>query len=147
VLTNGVGEFSPQYTQYFCWANRMNYVPVFYGSSFHFWDAWFMSSKPVKNTHVYEYHVKDVTLHKKVMIVDGKTSLVGSYNLGVRSDMGDYEMVIRLDSTTIASDLINVHKKDLQHSREISPEEACTWYFDPIIASLGEMQKRVHGLI
>lgn len=147
VLTNGVGEFSPQYTQYFCWANRVNYVPVFYGSSFHFWDAWSMSSKPLKNTHVYEYHVKDVTLHKKVMIVDGKTSLVGSYNLGVRSDMGDYEMVIRLDSPTIASDLINVHKKDLRYSREISPEEACTWYFDPVIASLGEMQKRVHGLI
>ncbi len=147
VVTNGVGDIAPLYTQCFCWANRMSYVPVFYGSAFHFWDAWSMTSKPLKNTRIYEYHVKDVLLHKKVMIVDGKISLVGSYNLGLRSDMGDYEMVIRMDSPEIAADLMRVHKKDLRHSTEIFPEEACSWYFDPVKASIGEMQKRVHGLI
>ena len=147
VITNGVGDVAPLYTQFFCWANRMSYVPAFYGSSFRFWDAWSMASKPIKNTRIYEYHVKDVLLHKKVMVVDGKVSLVGSYNLGIRSDMGDYEMVIRMDSPEIALDLKRVQEKDVRHSREISSEEACEWYFDPVKASLGEMQKRVHGLI
>lgn len=147
VLTNGVGEIAPQYTQFFCWANRMNYVPAFYGKTFHFWDVWDMANKPLKNTRIYEYHVKDVLLHKKVMIIDGKISLVGSYNLGTRSDLGDYEMVIRMDSLSIAMDLIHVHEKDLRYSREISSEEACSWYFDPVKAFIGEMQKRVHGLI
>ena len=147
VITNGVGDVAPLYTQFFCWANRMSYVPAIYGSAFHFWDAWSMASKPLKNTRIYEYHVKDVLLHKKIMIVDEKVSLVGSYNLGVRSDMGDYEMVVRMNCPEIAADLKRVQEKDLRHSREISSEEACSWYFDPVKASLGEMQKRVHGLI
>ena len=147
VLTNGVGDIAPLYTQCFCWANRMSYVPVFYGSAFHFWDAWSMTSKPLKNTRIYEYHVEDVLLHKKIMIVDEKVSLVGSYNLGIRSDMGDYELVLRIDSPEIANDLKRVQEKDLRHSIEISSEEACSWYFDPVKASIGELQKRVHGLI
>ena len=147
VLTNGVSDIAPEYTKFFCWANRMNYVPIFYGSTYHFWNAWSVASNPLRKTSIYEYHVKDILLHKKVMIVDGKKSIVGSYNLGTRSDVGDYEMIIRIDSSEVAADLKRIHEKDLRYSREITTEEARSWYFDPVKAYMGEMQKRFHGLI
>ncbi len=147
VLTNGVSEIAPQYTQYFCWANRMNYVPMFYGNTYHFWDVWSLASKPVKKTRIYEYHVADVVLHKKVMIVDGRKAIVGSYNLGTRSEIGDYEMIFSIDSPELAADLKKIHEKDIRYSREVSPQEARDWYFDPVKSYLGEIQKRFHGLI
>jgi len=147
ILTNGVSETAPDYNKFFCWANRIHYVPMFYGKTFHFWDAWSIAHVKVKNTRIFEYHVKDVLLHKKMMVVDGRFSIVGSYNLGYRSDMGDYELIVVSDSKEVAEDLKRVHDKDLNYSREISAKEACDWYFDPIKVSLGEMQKRFHGLL
>jgi phosphatidylserine/phosphatidylglycerophosphate/cardiolipin synthase-like enzyme len=147
VLTNGVSDIAPEYTKFFCWANRLNYVPVLYGKTFHFWDAWSVARKPIKNTRIYEYYVKDILLHKKMMVVDGKHAIIGSYNLGHRSDIGDYEIIVSFDSETISNDLKNVFSKDLGFSREVSPEEARSWYFDPVKATIGEMQKRFHGLL
>ena len=147
VITNGVSDVAPEYTQYFCWANRIHYVPLFYGRTFLLWDQWNVGGLPVKETHIYEYHVKDILLHKKMMIVDGRTLVVGSYNLGSRSDNGDYELVLVADSEELAADLKKVHEKDLSHSRAISSAEAREWYFDPFKVSLGELQKRFHGLL
>ncbi len=146
-ITNGVSEIAPQYTQFFCWANRIHYVPLFYGKTYHFWDAWTMDRQPLLNTRIFEYHLKDVLYHKKMMIIDGKKCVVGSYNLGYRSHMGDYELIVEMDSEEIASDLRRVLERDLMYSREVLPKEACAWYFDPLKVSLGEMQKRFHGLL
>jgi phosphatidylserine/phosphatidylglycerophosphate/cardiolipin synthase-like enzyme len=147
ILTNGLSDIAPEYAKFFCWANRIHYVPMLYGSTFHFWDVLSVSTMPVKNTRIYEYYLKDILLHKKMMIVDHKRSVIGSYNLGFRSDMGDYEFILEIDSKEVAEDLMQVHKKDLQYSREVFPKEARGWYFDPITMSLGEMQKRFHGLL
>jgi phosphatidylserine/phosphatidylglycerophosphate/cardiolipin synthase-like enzyme len=147
VITNGVSAVAPSYTKFFCWANRIHYLPLFYGKTFHFWHANSLATLPIKNTHIFEYHVRDILLHKKMMIVDDKISIIGSYNLGPRSDLGDYELILEIDSKEVASDLRKVHEKDLKYSREISVDEACEWYFDPFILSLGEIQKRFHGLL
>lgn len=147
ILTNGISDVAPEYTQYFCWANRIHYVPMLYGKKFHFWDAWAVSHMATKATRIYEYHVKDILLHKKMMIIDNKFSIIGSYNLGLRSDFGDYELIVKIDSKEVAKDLKAVHEKDLSHSKEISSKDARSWYFDPLKVSLGEMQKRFHGLL
>lgn len=147
LLTNGVSDVAPAYTKFFCWANRIHYVPLFYGGAFHFWEAGSMGDREVKDTHIFEYHVQDVLLHKKVMVVDGKKCVVGSYNLGTRSDKGDFEMIMRIDSKAVAADIEEIIGRDLQLSREISPQEACTWYFDLITSYLGEMQMKFHGLL
>ena len=147
LLTNGVSEIAPEYTQYFCWANRIHYVPLFYGKTFHFWDGWSIGSLPIKNTRIFEYNVRDILLHKKVMIVDGEQSIVGSYNLGYRSDMGDYELVVAIDSKDVSNALKKVHERDISYSREVTAAEARYWYFDPVKVSLGELQKRFHGLL
>lgn len=147
LITNGVSDVAPQYTQYFCWANRIHYVPVFYGGTYHFWDAWSVANKPVKNTHIYEYNVQDILLHKKMMIVDNRIFVVGSYNLGERSDIGDYELALIIDSKEVAQAIRQVHERDKSLSREVTPKEARGWYFDPIISYVGELQKRFHGLL
>lgn len=147
VLTNGVSEISPAYTKYFCWANRMHYVPLIYGSRLHFWEAWRMKNKQRKNTEIYEYHVKDVLLHKKVMIVDQKICLVGSYNLGLRSHLSDYEFALVIKDPLVAADALRVHAIDKAHSRQVEPGQACNWYFDPVTSYFGELQKRFHGLL
>ncbi len=38
-------------------------------------------------------------------------------------------------------------EKDLKHCVEVSPQDARKWYFDPATAYLGELQKRLHGIL
>jgi phosphatidylserine/phosphatidylglycerophosphate/cardiolipin synthase-like enzyme len=147
VLTNGLSDISPGYIQFFSWANRLHYVPLFYGKTFFLWEVGEVAKQPIKKVQIYEYYVKDILLHKKIMIVDGKTSIVGSYNFGKRSEFGDYEMILRIDSSSIAAAIKQVYAKDLTLSNNISSEQARLWYFDPVITCLGELQKRFHSFM
>lgn len=147
LITNGVSDVAPAYTKFFCWANRVNYVPIFYGSTFRFWDASYCARLPIKNVQVFEYHVKDILLHKKVMIVDKQYFVIGSYNLGTKSAMSDYELILSSSSKELAREALKVLEKDLRHTREVSAEEARNWYFDPYTSYLGEIQRRFHGLL
>lgn len=147
VITNGVSDVAPAYTQFFCWANRMSYVPLFFGNTYHFWDYWSVKKKKPKNTRIFEYHVNDILLHKKMMIIDDQIFVVGSYNLGTKSHLCDYESIMVIESPEVAQAINKVHQRDLEHSREISYKEAIKWYFDPKTSYLGELQRRYHGLI
>ncbi|MCC5832450.1 MAG: hypothetical protein JJU12_05335 [Chlamydiales bacterium] len=147
VITNGVSDISPVYTNYFAWANRMSYVPLFHGETFHFWDYWSVKDKKPKNTRIYEYHVKDVLLHKKMIIVDDDFFALGSYNLGLKSHLSDYESLMVIRSAEVVKEIKKVHARDLQHSREVSHKEAVGWYFDPATSYMGELQKRFSGLL
>lgn len=147
VITNGVSDIAPEYTKYFCWANRMAYVPLFHGKTFHFWDYWSVKDKKPKNTRIYEYHVKDILLHKKMMIVDDEVFAVGSYNLGLKSHLSDYETLMVIRSPEVIKEINKVHDRDLQHSREVSHKEAVDWYFNPTTSYMGEIQKRFSGLL
>ncbi|MCH9627226.1 MAG: Cardiolipin synthase [Chlamydiales bacterium] len=147
IISNGVGKNTPEYTRFFGWANRMSYIPLLHGQHFHFWDYWSVKSKEPKNTHIYEYDVKDVLLHKKLMIIDDHSFVVGSYNLGLKSDLSDYETVMVIQSPEAVVAINEVFARDLAHSRLVTPEEACGWYFDPGTSYLGELQRRFHGLL
>ena len=147
VITNGISDLTPVYTEAFAWSNRMTYVPVFYGRTFHFWESSSAEKNPVKKTKIFEYHVRDILYHKKVMIVDRRYLVVGSYNLGHRSDKGDYELALVIDSPVAAERALKIIEKDLKHCVEVSPQDARKWYFDPATAYLGELQKRLHGIL
>lgn len=146
VLTNGISDYSPQYTKYFCWANRINYAPLLYGKKFSMWDSRYATNAELKKVRFFEYHVKDILLHKKMMVIDGRYSVIGSYNLGYRSDIGEYEMIVIFDAQEIANDLKKVHEKDLSYSIEISPKEISGWYFDPLKQALANIQRKFHGI-
>lgn len=147
LISNGLTEISPASTKLFCWANRINYVPMFYGATFHFWEEACVRTKPPKKTSIYEYHVQDVLLHKKMMLIDKQIFVLGSYNFGFKSAYGDYEMIVIIDSKTTAEEAFKIHLKDLTRSVKITPNQGCDWYFDPKIFFLGQLQKKYHGFL
>lgn len=147
LYTNGISEMAPSYTSLFCWANRINYAPLFYGRDFHYWDAFTAKNQPLRKTRIFEYNVKDILYHKKVMVVDRRYSIVGSYNLGTRSDSSDYEMVLVIDSPEVAQDLLEVFGRDRPLSVEVKPSDALSWYFDPMIGYIAGTQQQFHGFI
>jgi phosphatidylserine/phosphatidylglycerophosphate/cardiolipin synthase-like enzyme len=147
IITNGVWEKAPFFTQFFAWANRTNYAPILYGREFTVWDTWLMGDYPLMNTHIYEYQVSDVVYHKKVMVVDNRYTVVGSYNFSAKSDRGDYEGVLIVDSSETAKQTLDVLKRDRQFSREINPEEAQEWYNATTSSYVGYVQRLFHGLM
>lgn len=147
LITNGPRDTSPMSCSYFCWANRINYVPMFYGRDYHFWETSKASSDPLRPVKIYEYLVNDILYHKKVLIVDRHIVILGSYNLGIKSDEWDYESVIIFDSEEMAADLLQILETDKSLSVEISPQEARSWYFDPVKSFLGMHQKQLHTFL
>ncbi len=147
IVTNGVTEISPESTKLFGWGNRLSYVPMFYGQCFHFWDALYVAQLPVKETEIYEYHIRDMLIHKKTMLIDNTTFVVGSYNLGQKSAYGDYELILVIEDDKVIEDVKKVHEKDLKHSRKVTPKEAYDWYFDPFTAYIGQLQRQFGGII
>lgn len=147
LITNGARETSPMSATYFSWANRINYVPLFYGRDYHFWETWKAASDPVRPVKIHEYAVKNIMYHKKVLVVDRHLIIIGSFNLGVKSDKWDYETVVVIDSEEMAADLLKIIERDKSLSAEVTPSEARNWYFDPIKSFLGMHQKQLHTLL
>lgn len=103
-----------------------------------------MKREKLKNTHIYEYGVPEVLLHKKVMIVDGHLVMIGSYNLGLKSDK-DHEMNLLIDSVEVAAAARQLVEEERALSREITPDQAVSWYFDPGISYVGRLQRMMIG--
>jgi|GEM_PF-1294379 len=148
VITNGVHEgITPEYNDKFCWANRMSYVPLFYGREYHMWEAFKAGSAKQKKTQIYEYIVPDVVYHKKAMVVDDDLFVVGSYNFGTKSDSSDYELILVIESKEIAAEALRVFQVDVDHSVEIRSTEARSWYFNPWYSYLGYTQRLFHTVL
>lgn len=140
LITNGVHDLSPVGSKLFGWGNRISYAPLFYGDT---------SITPLElgNTHIYEYYVRDMFLHKKIMLIDKRKLVMGSYNLSFKSAHGDYELILVIDSEEVAKDIQKVHERDLKYSKEITPLEAYKWYFDFGIYSWGIWQSKMSGFM
>lgn len=148
LITNGKYDgITPKVTKFFVWANRMSYTPLFYGRHFHLWESKETFNSPEKQTRIYEYCVKNTMYHKKTMVIDDRYFVVGSFNLGLKSRIGDFELILIIDSPEASKKMLEIFEIDKQHSREISLPQANSWYFDPWTAYLGGMQKKVSGLI
>lgn len=145
LVTNGSYDDSPYFGGLFGALNRVHYVPLIYGRSFHYYQALqAMKAKPNK-VKIYEYHIPDVLYHKKVMVVDRKITIMGSYNLGIKSDQFDYEMDLILDSPEVAADFLEVINHDISLSEPISAYEARKWYFNPIVDLEAHGQSKLRG--
>jgi phosphatidylserine/phosphatidylglycerophosphate/cardiolipin synthase-like enzyme len=147
LITNGKWEHSPFYCNFLGSGNRVNYVPILFGHEYHFWQWWEVSQTPHYDTRIFEFEVPDVLYHKKVMVVDQRYTIIGSYNLNLKSDYGDFELVLVIDSEPAANAVLKVLEKDRTFSREISREFAIDWYFDPIHAYEGAFQKLFQGFL
>lgn len=87
---NGTGKSSSSGHYLYAFTNRHNYKLV---------------------TEGFEYQKKDQLYHKKIMTVDSRYTVVGSFNLGVKSAKFDYENVCVIDDSRVA-DLMNAALKD-----------------------------------
>lgn len=103
IVTNGNHHGSPGSHQLFGDRNRYNYVELL------------QRVKPEfsKNVHIYEFNVKDTTLHKKVMVIDNHV-ISGSGNLGYKSleTMSDHEMNFVTESLDFAQQVIKILEVD-----------------------------------
>lgn len=75
------------------------------------------------NVEIYEYSVPFTTYHKKAMVFDRNTTLLGSSNIGDKSLGGcDYEIDFKVESAEFAESVIQIIESDKQFSvRNISP--------------------------
>lgn len=147
LVTNGCGEKAPHFNQYVGWATRVNYVPLFYGREWSFGEAKQAENTPANQVKIYEYEVEDILYHKKIMVVDRRYVVIGSYNLSFRSDRGDYEIVFVIDSKEVAQKILKVIERDKGFSLPISPTTARKWYFDFDTALKGAFQKQFNGIL
>ncbi len=134
VVTNGINDCSPSCNEMISWPNRISYLPVLYGCDYRFYEKSKCISATPCNANFYEYHVEDMLYHKKVMIIDRRYFVIGSYNLSLRSDNSDYEMILVIDSKEMAERAIQIINRDLEVSLKISNEQIRDWYFDPSVA-------------
>lgn len=147
LITNGKWEHSPFYCNFLASGNRVNYVPLLFGHEYHFWQWWEVTQTPHYSTKIFEFEVNDVLYHKKVMVVDQRYTVIGSYNLNPKSDYGDFELVLVIDSEPTAKAVLKVLEKDRTFSREIGRDFAIDWYFDPLHAYEGAFQKLFQGFL
>ncbi len=147
IVTNGINDLAPDYTDKFAFANRIHYLPILKGRSYSLFEKNKARKDSSYNAHFYEYYVKDIVYHKKVMLVDDHITLIGCYNLDVHSDAADYELAIVIDSKEFYNEAAKVAQVDLDHSIKLSDDAVLNWYFDPILFYKATVQKKAHKLI
>lgn len=146
ITTNGVHDRSPHMTELFAWGGRLNYYPLLTGVELEGPDYFFADEIPANNVQLREYYVERVAYHKKMMVVDGKTVVIGCYNFGKKSDTGDYELILTIESEIAAKKALEVLAVDHAHSRPVTRKEATDYYFAPWYVALGKAQQLVGGL-
>lgn len=127
---------------FYGYMNRKNYFPLMCGAHFSIWDCFKGKEAEKKSTQVFELNISGVLLHKKVMTVDHLYSIIGSYNLGMKSEDAAFEVAVIIESPEIAMQLKNVLIKDQIFSTPISFNQALGWYFDPYYLILNELERK-----
>jgi hypothetical protein len=71
-------------------------------------------------TEVFEYQKRDQLYHKKVMTVDSRYTVIGSFNFGVKSAKCDYENVCVIDDSRVTDLMNNALREDTAESKQLS---------------------------
>jgi phosphatidylserine/phosphatidylglycerophosphate/cardiolipin synthase-like enzyme len=111
--------------------NRLNYFPIMAGKRFRMWELFDAKKTAQKNTFIFELDLQGILYHKKVMTVDHRYSLIGSYNLGMKSEDAAYEVAAVIDSPGAAAQMEAVLNNDKKSSQEVTYLRAMGWYFNP----------------
>lgn len=145
LVTNGVHDklsASNSSRELYGHINRMNYFPVMSGKHYKIWEMFSAKSASPKNTSIYELDLTGVLYHKKVMAVDHRYTIIGSYNLGMKSEEAAFEVVVVIDSPETARQLEAILRKDKVDSTQISYSQAMAWYFNPFYNVADLIEKR-----
>lgn len=145
LVTNGLrddNELSNITINMYAYINRMNYLPIMTGRHFHIWEMFSSVEADKGNAEIYEFKLPSVLYHKKVMTVDGRFSIIGSYNLGMKSEDAAYEVATIIDSPTFAAQMKAVLLEDQAYSEKIFFKRALGWYFNPYYNITEAFEKR-----
>lgn len=122
--------------------NRLNYLPLMSGEQFRFWEIFTAKDAPQKNVKVYELDSSNVLYHKKVMTVDHLFSVIGSYNLGMKSEDADYEVAVVIESQKTALRMETILQDDKEISLPIPYDQAFGWYYCPYYNLIEAIQRK-----
>ena len=112
VLTNKNGEKSPGSHALYTERSRYYARSLFEG-------------KLKSNIELFEYDVPYTSLHKKLVVIDGKTCLLGSANMGKKSlENLDYEMNLKVESEGFAAEVTKSIEEDKEICIRVPDEEA-----------------------
>lgn len=134
LITNGLNkrlQLSTALIPLYGYLNRSNYLPLIMGRHYAFWEYLQAKLDTPNSATVHEYDVQHALYHKKVMTVDQRYALIGSYNLGAKSENADFEVIAMIDSPEVALHIERVLIQDKTSSKRVAVSEATTWYFDP----------------
>lgn len=146
LVTNGVHEessLSNSTKSTYGHLNRLNYLTLMSGQSYRYWDLFTAKAATQKNVGIYELNLKNVLYHKKVMTVDDRYTVVGSYNLGMKSEDADYEVAVVIDSPETSMQMQKILMKDQMNSNNIQYNRALGWYFNPYYNVAQSIEKKI----
>lgn len=129
VVTNGLNWDIPT-NVWFAGAHVPYYLPISTGREFR-WDEWDIAKSVLdENPHIniYEYSVPGTLYHKKMIQVDDKT-IIGSYNLGRKSDAIDYEWILTVKSKEISQQVKEQLHEDKKLSNRVRKLDMLHYYF------------------
>lgn len=101
VITNGMLKTSPKSSYVFCHPHRMM--------------SWALTRNQFQG---YEFAVPQTTYHTKAIVI-GDSALVGSYNLGPRSEFSDDEIGLLIESPACSKAIEERLKRDISLSRPV----------------------------
>lgn len=128
--------------------NRLNYFPLMAGKHFNFWELSEALDVEANKASIYELDTDEILYHKKIMTVDHLYSVIGSYNLGMKSEDADYEVAVIIESPEIAAQMETILHEDQARSKNISMTQSRGWYFNPFYNIAESFEKKfLDGII
>ncbi len=123
ILTNTSGSKSPGSHSFYTQRSRYHSRSLFEG-------------KPNSNIELFEFSIPYTSLHKKVMVVDEKYTVLGSGNMGKKSlENLDYEINLKVVSEGFAKNVLHSIEEDKTLCTQVPNEEAYKLSFLTKLAS------------
>ena len=129
LITNVASTHSPLVTKAIGTHNRTFLFPLLAGRTYRIDQRPSAEQQLFNHCAIYDYDRSDSLYHKKVMIVDRKITVVGSYNLGQKSHYGDYEVIIEADDERVAEAMAKKLEQDQSESTLCQMDQLMDWYF------------------
>ncbi len=129
LVTNGGGTDTPMVTKAIGTYNRTHLLPLVLGSRFGIVERSRAETCIPGDCQIYTFDANETLYHKKVMVVDERISVIGSYNLGHKSHYGDHEVIVIMQSEDVAREFLATMQYDRSRAHLCQLSEIMDWHF------------------
>lgn len=126
MITSGIFKDGPKGNKLIAKANDARYLPLMAGKKV----RWFHRLSKLRpspqhgKVQIFEYQVPQTQYHKKIMTIENRVAMIGSYNLTTKSDQADYEMQLVIGNPAAVQKINDVLQSDINLCRQVSLAEA-----------------------